>query len=189
MAQPRIRPTTEVSDVILDSMDRMFDQLIERLDGLTDDEYLWEPVAGMWSVRPDGDGKPIADGAGVRDIDPATVTTIAWRSWHLAMDCLDDYTRRFGGDGSEAPPDWTLDADDAIGILQQKWAGYREVIAGLDWWDQLGESWGHWSRHSIADMAMHASNELVHHGAEMALLRDLYRELERGSARRYLRLS
>ncbi len=24
-------------------------------------------------------------------------------------------------------------------------------------------------------MAMHASNELVHHGAEVALLRDLYR--------------
>ena len=27
-------------------------QLRPRLDGLTDDEYLWEPVPGCWSVRP-----------------------------------------------------------------------------------------------------------------------------------------
>ena len=30
------------------------------------------------------------------------------------------------------------------------------------------EAWGPWSSHSVADMAMHASNELVHHGAELA---------------------
>ncbi len=45
----------------------------------------------------------------------------------------------------------------------------------MDWWSELGEDWEHWSRHSAADMAMHASNELVHHAAEIALLRDLYR--------------
>lgn len=27
-------------------------QLRSRLSGLTDEEYLWEPVAGAWSVRP-----------------------------------------------------------------------------------------------------------------------------------------
>ena len=27
-----------------------------RLDGLTDEEYLWEPVAGAWSVRPRAGG-------------------------------------------------------------------------------------------------------------------------------------
>lgn len=25
-----------------------------RLDGLTDDEYFWEPVEGCWTVRNDG---------------------------------------------------------------------------------------------------------------------------------------
>ena len=25
-----------------------------RLDGLTDDEYFWQPVAGCWTVRTDG---------------------------------------------------------------------------------------------------------------------------------------
>ena len=39
-----LRPTTEVRSVILGSMDRVFVELIGRLDGLTVDEYLWEPA-------------------------------------------------------------------------------------------------------------------------------------------------
>ena len=36
-----------------------------RLDGLTDEEYFWEPVAGCWSVRRRGvSTAPIAVGAG-----------------------------------------------------------------------------------------------------------------------------
>jgi uncharacterized damage-inducible protein DinB len=165
----------EVSDVILQSMDRMFEQLIERLEGLTDDEYLWEPVAGMWSVRVDANGSATVDGAGERDIDPAPVTTIAWRLWHIAIDCFDDYTRRFGGDTADASAGWTADADEAIEILEGKWTGYRSLVDSRDWWDQLGVIWGPWTSHSVADMAMHASNELVHHAAEIALLRDLHR--------------
>jgi len=174
MTDSQIRPTTEVRDVILTSMDRMFEQLIDRLDGLTDHEYLWEPAPDSWSVRPTPDGEPTVDGAGVREVDPSPVTTIAWRLWHIAMDCLDDYTRRFGGDYSDAPAVWTLDSAEAIQITREKWQAYRNVIADLDWWHELGESWEHWSRHSVADMAIHASNELVHHGAEIGLLRDLY---------------
>ena len=97
------------------------------------------------------------------------------RLWHIAIDCFDDYTRRFSGDTAEASAAWTLDADEAIEILQQKWTTYRSVIAARGGWDELGDTWEHWSRHSTADMAMHASNELVHHAAEIALLRDLYR--------------
>ena len=169
------RPTTEIRNVILGSMDRMFAQLVQRLDGLTDTEYLWEPVPGSWSVRMTPDGEILVDGAGERDVDPAPVTTIAWRLWHIAIDCLDDYTRRFHGDDSDAPATWTLDSAEAIEITRAKWERYRSVVTGMDWWGELGEDWEHWSRHSVADMAMHASNEIVHHGAEIALLRDLYR--------------
>jgi hypothetical protein len=31
-------------------------QLRPRLDGLTDEEYLWEPVPGCWSIRGRTDG-------------------------------------------------------------------------------------------------------------------------------------
>lgn len=175
MAAPPIRPTTEVSDVILDSMDRMFGQLIERLTGLTDEEYLWEPVGDMWSVRRHERSEPTVDGAGERDVDPPPVSTIAWRLWHISIDCFDDYTRRFGGDTADASSVWTMSAEEAVALLIGKWTSYRTLVAGRRWWDELGERWDFWSASSVADMAMHASNELVHHAAEIGLLRDLYR--------------
>jgi hypothetical protein len=48
-------------------------------------------------------------------------------------------------------------------------------VTGRDWWDELGDTRDFWSEISVADTAMHASNELVHHAAEIGLLRDLYR--------------
>lgn len=172
---PNDRPTTEVADVILASMDRMYGQLLARLDGLTPEEYLWEPVENMWSVRATGDGFTI-DGAGVRSIEPPPMTTIAWRLWHIAIDCFDDYTRRFAGDHSDAPDDWTLEPSEAIARLEETWNGYRSTISSRPFFDQLGPNWEHWSQSCVADMAMHASNELVHHAAEIGVLRDLYRD-------------
>lgn len=67
-----------------------------RLDGLTDDEYFWEPVAGAWNVRPRGTSSaPMAAGAGAFTIDwawpepePAPLTTIAWRLGHVIVGVL-----------------------------------------------------------------------------------------------------
>lgn len=172
------RPTTDVSVVVLDSIDAMVAQLFSRLEGVTKEEYLWEPVDGMWSVRKRDDGSVSVDGAGDRDVDPAPVTTIAWRMWHLSVDCFADYTRRILGDGHDVELDvaWYLDADEAVSALSESWRNYRAAISGRDqWWDELGPNWGPWAHHSITDMALHCGNELVHHGAEIALLRDLYR--------------
>lgn len=169
------RPTTDVSDVILHSMDGMVGQLTGRLAGLGRLEYLWEPVAGMWSIRPSSDGgPPVVEGAGIRAIDPAPMTTIAWRLWHLSLDCFDDYTRRFAGDLSDASAEWTFEPGEALATLDEKWAAFRSTLAARDWWKELGADWGPFSSHCVADIAMHASNELVHHAAEIALLRDLY---------------
>lgn len=62
-------------------------QLRDRLGGLTDDEYFWEPAPGCWSVRPRGTGTaPVQAGSGAMTIDfampepdPPPFTTIAWR--------------------------------------------------------------------------------------------------------------
>ena len=61
-------------DVLIEQLEwHWTNQLRPRLDGLTDDEYLWEPVAGAWSVRPgaggDGPTSPFA-------VNPAAPTTI-----------------------------------------------------------------------------------------------------------------
>ncbi|MEM7095392.1 MAG: nitroreductase family protein [Actinomycetota bacterium] len=168
------RPTTEVHAVILDSFDDMVAQLLDRVAGLTDAEYRWEPVDGMWSVR---DGQPpTVDTDTNRDLEDAPMTTIAWRLWHLAVDCFADYTARFAGTPfDEVDRSWTMSADEAVDWLWSSWAAFRATLAGYeDWFAELGDGFGPWHRHCVADFAMHASNELVHHGAEIALLRDLY---------------
>jgi len=178
------RPTTSTKQVILDSIDDKVAELLERLVGLTDDEYRWEPAGDMWSVRGSG-GEAKVDFDPDRDLEPAPLTTIAWRLWHLASDCLADYTARFNGTPMEdTDASWTLSADEAVERLATNWSAFRSVLVGFDdWFEELGDGFGPWARHCIADFAMHASNELVHHGAEIATLRDLYRSL--GPAARF----
>ena len=68
-------------------------QLRPRLNGLTDEEYLWEPVPHMWSVRPRGTSTaPLSLGEGGftfdyarPEPDPPRATTIAWRLCHLLV--------------------------------------------------------------------------------------------------------
>ena len=68
-------------------------QLRPRLSGLTDEEYLWEPVADCWSVRPRAEATtPMAVGGGDWVLDfalpepkPVPITTIAWRIAHLLV--------------------------------------------------------------------------------------------------------
>ncbi len=170
------RPTTAMECVLQDSMDDMVLRLVERLEGMADDEYLWEPVADMWSVRLVDSVAQVEMDAD-RDIDPAPVTTIAWRMWHLASDCFSEYTKRFAGEPDAGDDlEWTMSAAEATQRFEHDWASFRSTLASHDdWFAELGDGFGPWHRHCIADFAMHASNELVHHAAEIALLRDLYR--------------
>ena len=55
--------------------------LLDRLQGLTDDEYFWEPVPGCWTVTRDDEGWAATNDP---EADPAPFTTIAWRLWHKA---------------------------------------------------------------------------------------------------------
>ena len=81
-----------------------------RLEGLTDEEYLWEPVAGCWSVRPRAETVG-HDSAGGGDLvldyswpepSPPPVTTIAWRLAHVTRSCLAVRTAsHFGGPPAE----------------------------------------------------------------------------------------
>ena len=46
------------------------EQLRPRLNGLTDEEYFWEPVPGCWNVRPRGTSDaPVLGGSGAFTID------------------------------------------------------------------------------------------------------------------------
>jgi hypothetical protein len=41
--------------------------------------------------------------------------------------------------------------------------------------DLLGPSWGPYADSTVLALALHAQREVTHHGAEVALLRDLFR--------------
>src|SRR4029450_8816924 len=69
--------------LLLRQMDEVYDRLRRRLEGLTDDEYFWEPAPGCWTVHRDPTGAWVIDYA-EPDPDPAPLTTIGWRLVHLA---------------------------------------------------------------------------------------------------------
>jgi hypothetical protein len=161
-----------------DSLDFTWSQLSERLVGLADDEWLWEPTAGCWSVRAQPDGSVVADWADPDPV-PAPVTTIAWRVWHIAVDCLDGYsTRAFDRSGTGfTGTQWVLEANAGRELLERAWTEFRAGLAdgapdGL--FRLLGPGWGPYSKATVLALALHAQREVVHHGAEIGLLRDLY---------------
>lgn len=165
-----------------------------RLQGLTHDEYWWEPVAGCWTLRPDERGELETE---TLPMDPPVppVTTIAWRIAHIGRDVLGTRARAFFGDPSL--PDGALPTDDVFMVDKRWWpeplpATADEALAFLDkaftlWRDgvgsldddallrPLGPKGGHHGDKSMAGLVLHISREVMAHGAEVSLLRDLYR--------------
>jgi hypothetical protein len=153
-------------------------RLRARLQDLDRGEYGWEPVADMWTVRPQGD-RWLADGDG-DDPDPAPVTTIAWRLWHIASDCLASYVSPALGDWPlpVAGREWFGDVEPALAAADAAFAAFTERVDALGEhgiWGRLGPAWGTFADETWAALVVHAQDELSHHGAEIALLRDLYR--------------
>ena len=162
-------------------------QLRPRLDGLTDEEYFWEPVPG-WSLRPratstsampSGRGELVADFA-VPEPDPAPVTTIAWRLGHVLVGVLGmRNAAHFGG-----PPvdyvsvDWPTTATGALERLDAAYEHWTRSVSELD--DEalarpVGEAEGPYAHLPMAALVLHINREVIHHGAEICLLRDLFR--------------
>jgi hypothetical protein len=162
-------------------------QLVPRLEGLTDDEYYWEPVPGCWSIRSRADATT-DDAAGGGDLvldyswpepTPPPVTTIAWRLAHVIRGCLAERTASHFGGPPAGPEEWVL-AGTAAEALSQLDTAYGAWSAGVE---SLGEDGllqpcgpaeGPFADAPLADLVLHINRELIHHGAEICLLRDLY---------------
>jgi hypothetical protein len=174
---------------LLDQLDRHWQHhLRPRLDDLGDDEYRWEPVEGCWNVRPRGTGTaPIAAGSGDFTIDfampepaPAPVTTIAWRLGHIIVGVLGiraaahfgapamDY-RSFGYAGTAAGALRQLDE------VYAAWCGGVRSLGGDGLARPCGPAEGPYAEVPMAALVLHINREVLHHGAEVMLMRDLYR--------------
>jgi hypothetical protein len=166
---------------LVTAFDAVWARFTERLAGLGNDEYFWAPVPGCWSLRRDHDGRWILDGGGGRDPapDPPPITTIAWRIGHVGGLALGGFAARRFGAGARDVGDIRFPgrAADAIAFLDDNYAQWRDGMVQLtdaEWWSTLGPTWGPYADSSTADLALHVLDELVHHGAEIGLLRDLY---------------
>jgi DinB superfamily len=163
-------------------------QLRPRLEGLTDDEYTWEPVPGCWNLRPRGEAKaPIAAGGGelvlefaFPEPDPAPVTTIAWRIGHILVGVLGTRcANHFGGPPVDyATYEWPATARGALDALDDnydRWITGVRSLGAERLGDLVGPAEGPYAEYPYAALILHINREMIHHGAEIALLRDLYR--------------
>jgi hypothetical protein len=163
-------------------------QLRARLDGLTDGEYFWEPEPGCWNVRPRGTGTaPVQAGSGAMTIDfampepdPPPFTTIAWRLGHVIVGVL---AMRSASHFGREPVDYQsfAYAETAAEALAQLDAEYATWQAGVE---SLGESGlarpcgdaeGPYAVLPMAALVLHINREVIHHLAEVCLIRDLHR--------------
>ncbi|MDO5681427.1 MAG: DinB family protein [Propionibacteriaceae bacterium] len=107
------------------------------------------------------------------------MTTIAWRLGHVIVGVLamrnaghfgraetDYFQWEYAGTAAEALAQ--LDAEYALWITGIRGLGEE----GLD--APCGEAEGEWADHPMIVLVLHITREIIHHGAEIALLRDLY---------------
>ncbi len=163
------------------AFDYVWQRFTDRLGGLDDEEYFWEPVEGCWSLRQESDGRWRLDGGGGGGPapEPVPVTTIAWRIGHLAGMGVGGFANRLFGDGTLTPTtvEYPATVSNLPAFLAEHYQAWRAGLAGLDeagWQGPLGSSWGPYAQASTMDLVLHLFDEVVHHGAEVGLLRDLY---------------
>jgi hypothetical protein len=174
-------------DDLIELSQYSWQRLWDRMAGLTDEEYFWEPVADCLTVRRTADGTFRSDGP-QRPGEPSRFATLAWRLSHIA-----DFLREERNGpwlGQPVPEVSGRDGDPgsaahALAALQISYDAWREVLDGTT--EQslaapIGEPAGSYGTASRRSFVLHVLDELIHHGAEAALLRDLYRA-SRGGVR------
>ena len=145
-----------------------------RLEGMTDEEYFWEPVPDVWTVHRDNtiDWEYPAP-------EPVPVTTIAWRMAHIIIGVFSMRTAsHFGGPPLDyATYRWPTTAADALASLDEAYRRWVEGVAGLDETrlaSPVGPAEGPFAEYPYATLVLHINREALHHLAEVLLLRDLY---------------
>ena len=107
------------------------------------------------------------------------MTTIAWRLAHVIRGCLAARTAsHFGG-----PPagydtwEYAATAQEALAQLDKAYAAWTAGVLALDpegLARPCGEAEGPFATYPLAALVLHINREMIHHGAEICLLRDLY---------------
>ncbi|MET8452181.1 DinB family protein [Streptomyces sp. NPDC005209] len=228
------RTRTDRLGLLLEQFDYARERAEVRLTGLSDEEFLWEPVPDCWSIRRRGEattprafgpgdwlldqGAPeipaseyaevarqAADGMSVAKIaedwsvsverveqilnhssppepDETPVTTIAWRLGHLHVGFAGQWEWTFG-DRRQEPKQLVDFTPDATAAVERFWAvidRWRDSVATVtdEQLETIGFSqypYGSDPDDPYLDVLWGTNLEFIHHMAEIALLRDLWR--------------
>ncbi|KAA9159942.1 DinB family protein [Amycolatopsis acidicola] len=138
---------------ILDLFDYAWQRFRNRMAGLTDEEWRWQPIA---------DDR----------------VTLRWRLGHIADLLRMERNAPLLG-LSEEPGQWPepRSAEEAMAQTEEAYGRWRANLASLSEDDQaklLGDAAGYYATSTRRAFALHIVDELIHHTAEAALLRDLY---------------
>jgi hypothetical protein len=225
---------TDRLSLLVDQLARAREMAEVRLTGLGDEEYMWEPAPGAWSIRRRGQasspkafgpgawvldsGAPdipsaeyvqidrqvrggmtvakvaedwgvstqrveeILNRAGPPEPDLVPVTTIAWRLGHLQVDFAGRWEWTFGE--RRRQPHLLVDFTPSAALAVERfWAlmdRWQESVATLTSEQLDTPGFGRYPNGSDPDepfavVLWGANLEFIHHIAEIALLRDLWR--------------
>jgi hypothetical protein len=167
--------TTSVIDELAEQLDfHWTNQLRPRLDGLSDAEYFWQPVADCWTVHADG-----AIDFSYPPPQPAPFTTIAWRLAHVIVGVFAMRNFNHFGAPQASYETWpyATDASTAISQLDEQYRTWIDGVRALseaDLLEPVGPAEGPYAEYPMLALVLHINREAIHHGAEIACIRDLY---------------
>jgi hypothetical protein len=166
--------------------------LAQRLDGLTDEEWSWEPSSSAWSVRrraeaearPDradhllGTGEWVVEWPRDDGSDPRT-RTISWLVAHLTEAVFERYEFTFGPHERRRDSlSFAGNAAAAVAALTEQVEAWQSAVAGLSEEQVmtigLSQATEIDQAAPFGHLVLHINRELIAHGAEIMVLRDLY---------------
>ncbi|GAB2994361.1 DinB family protein [Amycolatopsis acidiphila] len=140
-------------DDILELFDYCWQRFRTRMDGLTDEEWRWQP------------------GADDR-------VTLRWRLTHIADTLREERNARWLGLApSPNPVREVVDATTALASVEEAyatWRGHLSSVTEESLASPIGKTAGRYGHATRRSFALHIVDEFIHHTAEAALLRDLY---------------
>lgn len=158
-------------------LEEAYARIRERVEGLTDDEFFWEPVPECWTVRPNERGHWSVDYPIPPHPQPAPFTTIGWRLDHVAECKVMYHEYAFGAarltfpdiDSAHTAASAIAQLEEGHGLLARDLAGLTEADLERPVLTNWGERWPVWK--VFWTMIDHD----LHHGGEIGTLRDLFR--------------
>jgi hypothetical protein len=109
---------------------------------------------------------------------PPPLTTIAWRLGHIALVFGERAADHFGQGGVGYPTtDWPMTTGGMLALLDEhhdRWVDGVRALGAEGLARPCGPTEGPYADAPMAALVLHVHREVLHHGAEVALLLDLF---------------